>query len=399
LWYELTMPRVNPAMLVWARETAGLTLENAARRSNIKDAFGQTGAERLAALEAGQADPTRGQITDIVKAYRRPLLTFYMPQPPAESDRGEDFRTFSGPRPPDMEGLLDALLRDVRTRHLVVRDVVADDEDATPVSFVGSLSSKSDAAAVLRVLQTLLPISREALREERTAEGVFSRLRGAVEALGVFVLLVGDLGNHHTTIDAAVFRGYAIADRVAPFIVINDKDTKTAWSFTLLHEMAHLIIGASGISDGTLAGSPVEQMCNQVASEFLVDSAELDAVARQVDGQSVPDVLPLLVAFADARKVSPDLIAYRLLRAEAINEPRWTEIREALRERFDDLRQRSAEQGKSGGGDFYVVRRHRLGALVGFARRAMASGTLTPSKAGLVLGVKPRMVQQLVGYG
>lgn len=391
------MPSVNPAMLVWARQTSGLAVDKAAERAGIKEAFGRTGAERLTALEAGQENPTRTQIVDLAKAYRRPLLTFYMSKPPVESDRGEDFRTFSGPQPPDMEGLLDALLRDVRARHLVVQDVVADDEEAAPVSFVGSVSPKSGAVAVLKVLRRLIPITVTELRRERLPEAMFARLRKAVEALGVFVLLVGDLGNHITTIDTSVFRGYAIADTVAPFIVINDKDTKAAWSFTLLHEMAHLILGASGISGGTLAGSPVEQMCNQVASSFLLEDDELPEAARAIRDLSVDAVLPLLISFAEERKVSPDLVAYRLLRSGLITEAAWNEVRSALRERLEAIRRTRPEQ--KGGGDFYKVRRQRLGGLVDFARRALAQGSLTPSKAGLVLGVKPRMVQTLVGYG
>ncbi len=391
------MPRVNPAMLVWARETAGLTLDQAASRLAINKAYGKPGPQRLAEIESS-GEPTRPQLLAMMKVYRRPLLIFYMPQPPIASDRGEDFRSFPGPRPPEMEGRLDALLRDVRTRHLVVKDVVADDDDAAPVTFVRSVKQIYGAPAVLKVLRGLLPIPLAELRREKTPDAVFARLRQAIEALGVFVLLVGDLGNYHTTIDTSVFRGYAIADEIAPFIVINDKDSKTAWSFTLLHEMAHLIIGASGISGGTLPGSPVEQMCNQVASSFLLGEDELPEVAQQLRDQVVGVAVSLLIRFADERKVSPDMVAYRLFRSDRITEADWAEIRNALRDRLAAIRKARPEQGKSGGGDFYVVRRHRLGGLVGFARRALAQGALTPTKAALVLGVKPRMVHTLVGY-
>src|SRR3546814_17037769 len=61
------------------------------------------------------------------------------------------------------------------------------------------------------------------------------------------------------------FRGFALADPIAPFVVINDRDAKTAWSFTLLHEVAHLWIGATGVSGGHFEGS-TEQFCNDVAS-------------------------------------------------------------------------------------------------------------------------------------
>ena len=74
------------------------------------------------------------------------------------------------------------------------------------------------------------------------AEDAFRLLRSRTEDAGVFVLLKGDLGSHHTAIDVEVFRGLAIADDVAPFVVINDNDSRAAWSFTLLHELTHLLL-------------------------------------------------------------------------------------------------------------------------------------------------------------
>ena len=70
----------------------------------------------------------------------------------------------------------------------------------------------------------------------------------------MFVLLKGDLGNYRTAIDVEVFRGFAIADDIAPFVVINDNDSKAAWSFTLLHELTHLLLGQTGISGGHRGG-------------------------------------------------------------------------------------------------------------------------------------------------
>ena len=65
----------------------------------------------------------------------------------------------------------------------------------------------------------------------------------------------GDLGSHHTTIDVKVFRGFALADRFAPFVVINDKDAAEAWSFTLLHELCHLFLGETGVSAAKIDGA------------------------------------------------------------------------------------------------------------------------------------------------
>src|SRR5437870_1386640 len=101
------MPRVNPDILRWARETAGLTPDVATRKLGM---FGDTAAERLAALEKGIRDPTRAMLVKMSEKYHRPLLTFYLPEPPRKSDKGQDFRTLSDAPPPGAEALLDALL-------------------------------------------------------------------------------------------------------------------------------------------------------------------------------------------------------------------------------------------------------------------------------------------------
>lgn len=390
---------MNPAQLVWARQTAGLTREEAAKLLKLNASRGKTGAERLAAIEEGE-EPTRPQLLSMTKVYRRPLLAFYLAQPPVRSERGEDFRTLAGSqREPVSEARLDALLRDIRTRHLVVRSILEEDDEEAPVGFVGSMTVGQGVHAILDATRTLLQLTNADLRRERTADAVFARLRKAVEAQGVFVLLVGDLGSHHTAIDVQTFRGFAIADQVAPFIVINDKDTRTAWSFTLLHELAHLWIGASGVSGGAMSASPVERFCNEVASGFLLDGEELAQLRLGIESRSKDPgaVMALIVQFADERRLSPNLVAYRALRAGFITSSLWEDISAQLDQRLADLREQNAKKEASkGSGDFYKTRRHRLGGLVGLVRRALIDGSLTPTKAALVLGVRPRMVHTLV---
>ena len=141
-------------------------------------------------------------------------------------------------------------------------------------------------APMLALLEQSLQVSRDELRAEPGPDAAFKRLRDAAEQAGVFVLLMGDLGNYHSAISVETFRGFAIADPVAPFIAINDRDSHAAWSFTLLHELAHLCLGQTGIS--ALRGdAEVERFCNLVAGEFLLPgAASREAAAHRKGGSS-----------------------------------------------------------------------------------------------------------------
>src|SRR5690606_16878995 len=119
-------------------------------------------------------------------------------------------------------------------------------------------------------------------------------------------------------IDVDAFRGFALADPIAPFVVINDQDAKTAWSFTLLHEVAHLWIGATGVSGGHVEG-PTEQFCNDVASGFLLPERELDQLAN-LERLPLADLRNAISEFARGRLLSRSLVAYRLFRAGRVSD-------------------------------------------------------------------------------
>src|SRR5262245_37329746 len=106
------MSAIQPQILTWARETAGLSLEDAAQALGLKEARGKAAVDRLAALEAGTDAPARPLLPKMAKAYRRPLLVFYLSAPPQTGDRGQDFRTRPGPERYNPE--LDALIRDIK---------------------------------------------------------------------------------------------------------------------------------------------------------------------------------------------------------------------------------------------------------------------------------------------
>jgi len=104
------MPSVNPQILVLARKTAGHDLLEAAKTLALTDGKRATAGEKLAAYESGETPPSRSLLVKMSKQYRRPLLTFYLTEPPSRSDRGEDFRTLWHAVDPSLNGIVDALV-------------------------------------------------------------------------------------------------------------------------------------------------------------------------------------------------------------------------------------------------------------------------------------------------
>jgi Zn-dependent peptidase ImmA (M78 family)/transcriptional regulator with XRE-family HTH domain len=395
--HGLLLMTVNPEILKWARETAGLTVADAARKLGFTDNRQRTAAGRLTALETGQDEPSRSVLLRMSKEYRRSLLVFYLSAPPRTADRGQDFRTVSGGASPHYDALVDALIRDIRGRQNTLRALLEETEQQR-VNFVGSATLDDDATALSRRITEQLQFLLAEFRQQATIEAAFTYLRQKIETAGVYVLLVGNLGSHHTNISAEVFRGFAIADRVAPFIVINDQDARPAWAFTALHELAHLWLGATGISGASIE-TRIEGFCNDVAGEILLPTAEI-ATITNLRRTLFDQVFEAISTHAAAWKLSRAMVAYRFLRGNVISEAMWRQVVNQLRQEWLDMRARREKDEESANGSgprYYVVKRHRLGnALLDTIRRSLGDGAISYTKAAQVLGVKPRNVDPLI---
>ena len=168
----------------------------------------------------------------------------------------------------------------------------------------------------------------------------------------------------------------------APVVFINGSDSKSAQMFTLAHELAHLWLGESGVSDTEAASFPtqrVEQWCNATAAELLVPLASMkDAIQRSAQPLNQVNVL------AKRFKVSTLVILRRMFDAQAISRPKFQEAYDAELERLKQLASRI-----SGGGDYYLTQPARLSRR--FARAVIAStyeGQTLFTDAFRMLGVK-----------
>ena len=179
--------------------------------------------------------------------------------------------------------------------------------------------------------------------------------------------------------------------------MINDQDAKAAWSFTVLHELAHLWLGQTGTS-GTDSENKIERYCNDVAGELLLPANEVRQFAPGLN-LSAAAIAERIGPFAQAHRVSGAMVAYKLYRTGMIGKSTWAALDQRFKDEHLQRRQREAEKKREaeGGPNYYIVRRHRVGrALLGLVRRSLDDGTITYTKASTVLGVKPRSVERLL---
>ncbi len=389
------MPDINHEILFWARKTAELSVEKAARKLQIKDGKTASAVKKLLSYEHGTKVPSRRLLLKMSRTYRRPILTFYLDKPPVTGDRGEDFRTL-----PDHTGeenaYVDTLIRDIKARQSLIREALIDEHEDFQIDFIGKCKLEHGIGHISQTLNKVLNFNRDEYRSNRTYSDAFKYLRNLTENAGVFVILQGNLGSYHTNISVEAFRGFALSDKIAPFIIINDRDAKSAWSFTLLHELAHLALGQTGIS-GVYAENEIEKFCNDAASEILLPSSEVNKFRHtDMDFEIIKEEIS---AYALTTKVSNSHIAYRLFREGIIEKTLWEQLREFYYQQWNTHRDKEKEkvkQSKSKGGpSYYLLKRYKLGALVNSAQRFAYSGTLSTTKTGLVLGIRPLKVHRL----
>lgn len=381
------MPKVNPNVLKWARETAGLPIEIAAPA-----VIGGTRAlERLQAIEQGVEEPTRNHLLAMAKRYHRPILTFYLAEPPTPAERTHDFRRTpnhgGGP-----EAILEALVRDMRARQGLIRAALEESDEAETLPFIGTLPNVEEVHDLAANIVSVWKLDIAQFRAAKSVDDAFKSLRESVERSGVFVILQGNLGHHTTDISASVFRGFTLVDPVVPFIVINETDARSAWSFTLLHELGHLLMGQSGIS-GYDSDEVVEKLCDEAAALILLGEESTKEVRIGPD-VSFDDAVRAVSFFADSRRVSRKMVAYNLLAAGTINVTAYARM--SIRFDEDRLKEAQSRPKSGGGGDYFVTRRHRIGpGLIRVVDRLVATGNLTSTKAGHVLGVQPTAVDRM----
>jgi len=365
---------INADMLSWARERAGLSIAMLAEKL-------QQPEDKVAAWEAGEARPTFRQAQQFAQQVHAPFGYLFLRQPPEDDLPIPDLRTVGDHAPRGISVDLKDVLRDVLRRQVWYRDYqIAMDESA--VAVVGRAKGVMAAAVIVTDMREWLEVPPHPNRGNW--EAYFRDLVQRIERLGILVMRSGIVGNNtRRVLSVEEFRGFAIADPVAPVIFINAADVPEARLFTLVHELAHIWLGESGISDGDPANRRrTEKLCNEVAAEFLVPEAEFLPLWQEVEDWKA-NLAPLAAHF----HVSQWVIARRAQELELIAEH---DYRRYVVNRLEAYRNREERGGASF--DRVVPGRVSKRLAQAVASEAM-SGRLLLRDAYQLIGVRPHRLK------
>ncbi|HXH06645.1 MAG TPA: XRE family transcriptional regulator [Vicinamibacterales bacterium] len=344
---------VPPKLLTWARERAGLTLQDLAGRFPKVDAW-----------EQGQQQPTLRQLEEFARAVHVPIGFLFLPGPPAEPLPVPDLRTVSDrPVARPSPDLLDTLYL-CQQRQDWFREY-ARIHGLERVPFIGTASVDDDPARVAERMRQTLGLSVDERQRLPTWTDALRQLAAKADDAGVLVMASSIVGsNVHRKLRVEEFRGFALVDDLAPLVFVNAADSKSAQMFTLAHELAHVWLGESGVSDAEVGRIPtdkIERWCNTAAAELLAPLSAFKAEYRP-DAELAEEVQRLARHF----KVSTLVALRRVFDAGFIDEATlWQAYRGELE------RIRTLDAGGSGGGDFYRTLGVRTGKR--FARAVLSS--------------------------
>lgn len=368
--------QINPEVLRWARGRMGMDIGAAAVAAGVKP-------EQLERWETGDDLPTFRQAQNIAQALHAPFGFFFLPQAPVEAPLLPDLRTVGG-RPvgrPSVD-LLETVKQALQRQAWYVE--YQQEQGTAPLPFVGKFALGASPQDVAKDIRAVLGVELE--NGQRKWDEYQRALIQGAEKAGVLVMRSGMVGNNtHRKLDVSEFRGFAISQAVAPVVFINSADAPTARLFTLMHELAHIWFGSSGISNGETGNARQEEIaCNAVAGEFLAPAV----VFRPLWAGGEADLRIRLAELAQRFHVSQLVVARRALDLGLMDREVYNNFYLAELERF-----RNAES--KGGGSFYRNAVSKNSERFAKAVTAEAlSGRLLLRDAGKLLGVQPAKIRQ-----
>jgi Zn-dependent peptidase ImmA (M78 family)/DNA-binding XRE family transcriptional regulator len=337
--------KIKPALLVWARNSSGLSVDVAAKKIGVK-------SERLAAWEMGEARPSIAQLRKAGEVYKRPLAVFFLPEPPKDFRPLSDFRRLPDSAEGGWSPELRVAVRRAEFQQQVALDLyhaLGEDPPAAPVLE----ETPSDPEQFGDQARALLGVSIRTQVEWTTAHEALSGWSSALEDLGVLVLQAQN-------INLKEMRGFSLSEGPVPAIVLNGGDSASGRVFTILHEFAHLLLRKTGVCDlhDRRDGAPTDKtelFCNAAAASALLPTNAFlkePAVVDQTNpaGWTDADLIDLARKYSVSREVivrrlwTHDLTSWDFMQAK---------IRQ-FRKEYDDFQGR--KERRKGGPSFYRMR-------------------------------------------
>jgi len=365
-----TQALVNPTLISWARNRSGLSETVLAEKMKVK-------LEKVVDWEHGRAKPTFKQAQKLAKCTHTPFGYFFLPTPPVEHFPIPDLRTVEGRELDQPSPELRDIVTQVLAKQSWYKEYLIANE-AEPISYVGSLTLRTPIPKAAKAIRDAIGV---AIPERGNWEDYYRTLIDGAESAGVLVMRSGIVGNNtHRKLQVSEFRGFAICDKYAPVIFINSSDAPSARLFTFIHELAHIWLGSSGISNLERSDANEERFCNSVAGEFLLPENQILKLWSQGDS-----LITNLTILASKFHVSKVVVAKRAYDAGIISYESYSDFYRSELDKFKNQ--------EGGGGNFY----RSAGAKnsIQLARAVVTearSGRLLLRDAGRVLGITPSSI-------
>lgn len=260
---------ITPAVVKWARERAGYSMEDACR------VF-----KKIAVWEAGEALPTYGQIEQMAEKFKTPVAVFFFPEPPAVLPIQQSFRTLTAEDFAAIPRTVRLLLRRAQAMQINLAELNdGTNPAARQITRDLQFSPNSSLDEIAVEVRAYLGVT---VQEQASWKSVDEALEAWREMFAVRA------GVHvfKDAFHAPNYFGFCLYDNEFPIIYINNSSAKSRQIFTLFHELGHLLFHTSGIDIlddpflDHLSGveQKIERICNDLAARVLVPEGVFDKV-------------------------------------------------------------------------------------------------------------------------
>lgn len=369
---------VNPEIIIWARQRANLSMDALSTRSGLPN------VDRLSKWEQGELLPTFKQAQTFARATHIPFGYLFLPEPPPNEDKLPipDLRTVGSeplrkPSPELIETVRHVLVRQAWYKEYLSSSGFEQNE------FVARVDFNSSVESIVGDIREQLGVPE--IPEKGTWDAYNRELIAKIESKNILVMRSGIVGNNtHRPLSVKEFRGFALSDNFAPVIFINAADAPEARLFTLIHELAHIWLGITGVTDAKPnTHREEEKKCNAVAAEFLVPNKKF----VELWDSTLDSWFENLARIASIFHVSHWVIARKALDNKFISAAEYYSYTQKVLEKF--------RKADSSGGNFYRTLKGKFSQRLSKAVVAETlSGRTLYRDAANLLGIKPVKIKK-----